>query len=274
MNINSLPNFNINNITKRLDLTVGSPQEGFRHDPDAMVLSVPSARNRFDTVEINGQTPPVYSDMVTPLGDVPDDILSKLQSPFGPPAETTQFTNEDVSYMARALSALMDENAEQINVMTSFGMSEAQLAEHFGKIGERIDKAFAAGEITQQEYDDLNLGLERYTEAISGKAERTAAMWEVGKQIASTTRQMIENGASKEEMADRAESIRGNMQSEISKFVEEFCSIDRTLLAGLIQQVRGGESLFPEGTVHSYGRENTAGYFKNGYVPFVPVDYI
>jgi len=274
MNINSLPNFNINNITKRLDLTVGSPQEGFRHDPDAMVLAAPSIKNRFDTVEISGQTPSVYSDMVTPLGDVPDDILSKLQGPFGPAAETTQFTNENVSYTARALSALMDENAEQINVMTSFGMSEAQLAEHFGKIGDRIDKAFAAGEITQQEFDDLNLGLEKYTEAISGKAERKAAMWEVAKQNAQATREKLNSGASDEEMADHAQSIKDTLHDEISKFVEEYCSIDRTLLAGLIQQARDGESLFPEGTVHSYGRENTAGYFKNGYVPFVPVDYI
>lgn len=39
-------------------------------------------------------------------------------------------------------------------------------------------------------------------------------------------------------------------------------------------RVRGGESLFPEGTVHTYARENTAGYFKNGFVPFVPVEYL
>lgn len=41
-----------------------------------------------------------------------------------------------------------------------------------------------------------------------------------------------------------------------------------------LPRVRGGESLFPEGTVHTYARENTAGYFKNGFVPFVPVEYL
>ena len=156
----------------------------------------------------------------------------------------------------------------------AFVMSEAQLAEHFGAIGKQIDAAFSAGQITQQEYDDLNLGLEKYTEAMSSKSEQTAAMWEVGMQVASATRKMIESGATKEEMADYAAGVRENMQAEISKFVEDFCSIDRSLLNSLITRVRGGESLFPEGTVHSYGRENTAGYFKNGYVPFVPVEYL
>jgi len=189
-------------------------------------------------------------------------------------AETTRFTNADVSAAARNLSALMEENGADINFRVSLGMSEAQMAEHFGIIGKQIDDAFAAGKISKQEYDDLNLGLKKYTEAMSSKSERTAAMWEVAKQNAQATLMKIRSGASKEEMAGHAESIKENLQAQISKFVEEYCCIDRSLLNSLITRVRGGESLFPEGTVHTYARENTAGYFKNGFVPFVPVEYI
>lgn len=267
---------NINSITNQITLTTGAPQAGFRHDPAAAVPAMPpqiaaqSNRPRFDTLELSGLNIPMASEMLTPLEDCP----VTLPGIFGPAKESTQFTSEDVSQTARWLSSLMDENGDDIRSRISFGMSEAQLAEHFGTIGKQIDAAFSAGQISQQEYGDLNLGLEKYTEAMSAKSEQTAAMWEVGKQVASATRQMIESGASKEEMADHAESVRENMQAQISKFVEDFCSIDRSLLNSLITRVRGGESLFPEGTVHTYARENTAGYFKNGFVPFVPVEYL
>jgi len=255
---------NINSITNQVNLTVGAPQKNLHCDPKAILSAMsPDAvtqemKNRFDTVEISGA---VENASVVSFKEIEK-------------AESTQFTNETVSEAARKLSALMDENGADINFRVSLGMSEAQLAEHFGAIGKQIDDAFSAGQITQQEYDDLNLGLEKYTEAMSSKSERTAAMWEIAKQNAQATLMKIRSGASKEEMADHAESIKENLQAQISKFVEDFCSIDRSLLNSLITRVRGGESLFPEGTVHSYGRENTAGYFKNGYVPFVPVEYL
>lgn len=261
---------NINSITKQVNLTVGSPQAGFRCDPSAAVPAVPrNNKPRYDTVEINGMKPPVMSDMLTPLEDCPVTLPG-----FGPVKESTQFTSENVSEAARNLSALMDENGMDIRSKIAFGISEAQLAEHFGTIGKQINAAFSAGQITQQEYDDLNLGLEKYTEAMSGKSERTAAMWEVAKQNAQATRQKLNRGASDEEMAAHAKRIRETLQDEISKFVEEYCSIDRSLLADLITRVRDGENLFPEGTVHTYSRENTASYFKNGFVPFIPVAYI
>ncbi len=185
---------------------------------------------------------------------------------------SVSFTGENVSEAARGLSFLMDENDESIRAQISFGMSQEQLAEHFGSIGKQLDDAFAAGSISQQEYDDLNRGLESYTQTITSRAEHMAASWEVFRQVAQATQAMIQRGASKEEMAAYAKNIRETLQDRITEFVKKHCSIDRSALAKLILQVRSGQSLFPEGTKQTYGRENTKDYFKNGYEPFVPLE--
>ena len=52
------------------------------------------------------------------------------------------------------------------------GLSMEQLAELVGGIGKDLDSAFAAGEISEQEYDALNKGLAAYTEFMTEKAEK------------------------------------------------------------------------------------------------------
>ena len=59
----------------------------------------------------------------------------------------------------------------------------------------------------------------------------------------------------------------------VSEFVKNSCSVNRSLMAQLISRVRGGESLFPQGTQQVYGRSNFDGYFKNGYIPAKPTPY-
>ncbi len=217
------------------------------------------APGKYDTVSISGKKP---VQGVVLLGDTPITMDSEFGKQFKP-KETTQFSSDEVSAVARQLSALMDENSQEMYLKISSGMSEKQLAEHFGNIGQKLDAALAGGDISQQEYNDLNAGLEKYVEAISGKAEREAASWEVVKQMAQATRAKIESGCSKEEMAAYAKSNEENFQNEISKFVEKYCHIERSLLNEMINQVRGGKSFFPAGTEQVYKRENAAGYFKN-----------
>jgi len=217
------------------------------------------APGKYDTVSISGKKP-VQGVML--LGDTPITMDSEFGKQFKP-KETTQFSSDEVSAVARQLSALMDENSQEMYLKISSGMSEKQLAEHFGNIGQKLDAALAGGDISQQEYNDLNAGLEKYVEAISGKAEREAASWEVVKQMAQATRAKIESGCSKEEMAAYAKSNEENFQNEISRFLEKYCHIERSLLNEMINQVRGGKSFFTAGTEQVYKRENAAGYFKN-----------
>lgn len=264
---------NINIIHNQISFKAGFPTGGFSLQSNVLAPKtgineqVISLKNRYDTVEIRGLG---VADLFDKLGK--SEGVS-ITSPGGDPAkESTQFTNEEVSATASNLSALMNENGVDICTKVIFGMSEEQLAEHFGNIGKQIDDAFSAGEITQQEYDDLNLGLEKYTEVIAGKAERHTAMWEVVKQNTQAIWTKFTSGMSAEEVDNRAEEIKETLHNQINKFIEEYCSIDRSLLNALITRVRSGESLFPEGTVQTYGRENTKGYFKNDYVPFVPVN--
>jgi len=221
-----------------------------------------SMKNHFDTVELSGN----HGIEVLEPGDV--------RKP-GPNAQlSTTFTNAEVSEKAETLSWLMDERSLDMETKVGFGMSQEQLAQHFGEIGRQIDAAFSAGKITQQEYDDLNAGLGHYTEAVTSQAERQAAKWEVLKAMAKTTRAMVEGGASKEQMAAYAKRNMETLQDRISEFVEKHCAIDRDLMSKLIQQVRDGENLIQPGTKQTYGKENMVGYFKDGYIPFVPDEYV
>lgn len=215
-----------------------------------------------DRVELSGSSGVV---MLEPLSSEP----LKMREP----KETTQFTSVEVSGTARQLSAIMDVNNTSVDIATGFGISESQLAEHLGSIGKLIDEALSTGEITQQEYDDLNKGLEEYGEAIMTKAERSAAGWELAKQISKATRARIDSGASAAEMAEYAKNLQENYQNMISEFVESSCSVNRSLMTQLISRVRGGESLFAPGMEQIYGLNNVAGYFKNGYTPAKPTPY-
>ncbi len=158
----------------------------------------------------------------------------------GPNAKlSTVFTGERVSEKAETLSWLMDES-KNIEEHIGFNLSPRQLAGHIGDIGRQIDGAFAAGEITGQERDELNAGLERYSENVTSQAERRDAMWGVMRQMAASTRAMVESGASDEEMAAYAKKNMDSMQERISEFVKKHTAIDRGLMAELIAKARVG----------------------------------
>ncbi|MBQ4100791.1 MAG: hypothetical protein IJC83_04505 [Oscillospiraceae bacterium] len=263
---------NINHIINQGNFRLPSPTINFLIQPNAnsKIESNESQfllNNCYDTVELKSLG---VADLFEKLGESEGLSISSIGDM--PAKESTKFTNEEVSESARYLSALMNENGNDICTKVFFGMSETQLADHFGNIGKQIDNAFSNGEITKQEYDDLNLGLANYTEAICVKAERSTAMWEVVKQNVQALSAKFMGGVSSNETD--SEKISETLHNRITEFVEEYCSINRSLLNTLIARVRSGENLLPEGTVQTYNRENTAGYFKNNYKPFVPVKLI
>lgn len=265
MNVNPIGNACINYISNSIKNQGASAKAYISQEAlEKMESSIhDSVRGHFDTVELSND----YGIKVLKA-----DAQGDIRKP-GPNAQlSTTFTNDEVSEKAETLSWLMDERSLDIEAKVGFGMSREQLAQHFGEIGRQIDDAFSAGEITRQEYDDLNAGLGRYSGAVTGRAERQAAMWEVFRQMAKTTRSMVESGASREEMAAYAQKNMDTLQDRISEFVEKFCKIGRNLMSQLIQRVRGGNNLIEPGTRQTYGKENMAGYFKEGYVPFVPDD--
>ena len=255
---NSGLNYQTNNL---------SPQ-AMQKANSSITKTIKSSLINRDTVEISGKESSVYNTTAT-FGSVPITIAIKNNAKL-----STEFTNNDVSETAQKLAELMDENNEDIKLKAWWGMNEEQLAEHFGNIGKQIDEAFSAGSITKQEYGDLNLGLEKYTETISNIAERGSATRAVVKQFTNELRSLIEDGASDEEIENYANVIRETFKSKIDELIDEHFSIDRSLLFDLIQRVRNGESLLPKKTKQTYGHKNTIGYFNNGYKPFVLSKYV
>lgn len=215
-------------LSKAVDLTDTLVPGGQSVDP-----------RRFDTFTQSNKNPD-YAPFV--LLNPNSSYASKLQAP----KLSTQFTENTVSETAQELAAQMDENSLDIQFQIEMGMTVEQLAEHFGEIGKQIDQALAAGSISQQEYDDLNNGLTHYTQAITDKAERENATWEVAKQMATGTLAMIQNKASDDEMLTYAQQNRETFQNRIDKYLEETLLFDRSLLAALIQRVRNGEMLNPQ----------------------------
>lgn len=126
--------------------------------------------------------------------------------------------------------------------LTLDGLSQGQLADLVGGIGRKLDSAFAAGEVSEQEYADLNRGLDAYAEFMTEKAERERASFAVMKQTAAATKAQLRSGASEEDMADCAEQVRETWQEKLRAYLAEN-SYDRTALRQMIAAIRAGERL-------------------------------
>lgn len=150
------------------------------------------------------------------------------------------FSWGNVSEKAQELAAQITEYP--VGVAFSIdGLSMDQLANLVGGIGKEVDRAFAAGEISEQEYADLNKGLDTYTDFMAEKNEKQNAAFAVMKQTAAATRAMVQYGASEEEMTDYSELVREKWQEKVSAYLEEN-AYDRTTLNQMILAIRTGKT--------------------------------
>ena len=182
------------------------------------------------------------------------------------------FTNEQVSERAEALAWLMNENNPSFipkDGLRNSLVTKEQLAQHLGDIGRRIDECFAAGEITRQEYDDLNAGLKKFTEVSAAWLEGRNAIRRFGKDMNHSIQSMRKHGASDIEIEAFAKEKREDFHKNINEFIRKFCAIDRDLLLKLVQRVRGGKDLIPGSSRQTDDKDKTVGY-SNGYGAFVP----
>lgn len=184
-----------------------------------------------DRVELNGEMP------IDPQFD--QNIGYELDSPLvaGGRQDFVKFTDDNVSKKAQELASLMTEEYPPGVEFSIDGLSMESLAKLLGGIGKEIDSAFAAGELTEQEYADLNKGLDAYTKFMTEKDEKKKAAFSVMKQTAMATDAMIRRGASKKEMSDYAKNVREKWQEKISEYLKEN-SHDRTLLNEMIATIR------------------------------------
>lgn len=177
------------------------------------------------------------------LEEPDEDIIGRV---LGKPQLSTTFTNSQVSEKARELSMLMDERDDALRSQLkefSLTISRDQLAEHFGEVGRKIDEAFSEGSITRQEYEDLNAGLKKYTETVTAREERRAAVQEVLRRNAKAMDAMMRRGASQKEIEEFAKWNRETLSDRIDELVKKSKEYDRELMAALIERVRGGEDI-------------------------------
>ncbi len=177
------------------------------------------------------------------LEELDEDIIGRV---LGKPQLSTTFTNSQVSEKARELSMLTDERDDALRSQLkefSLTISRDQLAEHFGEVGRKIDEAFSEGSITRQEYEDLNAGLKKYTETVTAREERRAAVQEVLRGNAKAMDAMMRRGASQKEIEEFAKWNRETLSDRIDELVKKSKEYDRELMAALIERVRGGEDI-------------------------------
>lgn len=275
MNINSASNTTINyimGIIKSKAPASGSPvsQEALDTLEAALRKSI---RPEFDTVEINGlKSSPGDERIVSMIDEECVNFLGYVHLRKDNLKSSVVFTNEQVSERAEALAWLMNENDPSFipkDGLTNSLVTKEQLAQHLGDIGRRIDECFAAGEITRQEYDDLNAGLKKFTEVSAAWLEGRNAIRRFGKDMSHSIQSMRKHGASDIEIEAFAKEKREDFHKNIDEFIRKFCAIDRDLLLKLVQRVRGGEDLIPGSSRQTDDKDKTVGY-SNGYGPFVP----
>lgn len=170
------------------------------------------------------------------------NITYDLDSPFAVKGrqDFVAFSGGNVSEKAQKLASLMTEYPPGVEFSMD-GLSMEQLASLIGEIGKEIDRAFSAGEISEQEYADLNQGLDGYTDFMTNKAEKEKASFAVMKQTAAATRARIEGGASDQEMTNSAELVREKWQEKVDQYLKEN-SYHRTVLNQMIAAIRTGKT--------------------------------
>ena len=95
--------------------------------------------------------------------------------------DTFEKSDEDSPAVTVGEVVNYDSYADNLDFKISAGMSREQLATHFGDLGKKLDEAYAAGEYSENEYNDLNSQLmESYDNAIT-RCERRAASREADK---------------------------------------------------------------------------------------------
>lgn len=213
------------------ELNVSNQGNGLK-DISIVEAETASAKDKvLDYIELSGEAPldPQFG----------QNIGYELDSPLvaGGRQDFVKFTDDNVSKKAQELASLMMEEYPPGVEFSIDGLSMESLAKLLGGIGEKIDSAFAAGELTEQEYADLNKGLDAYTEFMTEKDEKKKAAFSVMKQTAMATDAMIRRGASEKEMSDYAKLVREKWQDKINEYLKEN-SHDRTILSEMITSIR------------------------------------
>ena len=134
----------------------------------------------------------------------------------------------------------MEQEEGYARIKNSFGnMSIKDMAERCGDLGKHLDENYAAGKVTKKEYDELNVSLAKYIEAMAVKNERGKAFMAIGAEWGSSPLKSYEHYL--ESMSKTPEQYQQDLQDQITSLVESKFKIDRNLLLEMINSVRYGK---------------------------------
>lgn len=112
-----------------------------------------------------------------------------------------------------------------------------RIAEYYGNMAKRLDKAYEEGKFTKEEYDDLNKMISDQMEKETVSTERRKAFLELGKK-----RYSLSPDAAKEvilrEQSIPPEKRFAERQKMIIDYAEKYCKIDRASLWELFNSFR------------------------------------
>lgn len=155
------------------------------------------------------------------------------------PSNRDEFIRDEDNLDGRSVTTLF-ESAFPIKALR---MSNEQLSQHFGDIGKRLDEAYAQGKFTEEEYNELNAGLDEYIEHATSQTEKMRAVWETGKQNMDGRFQAMKTDEYHPLTETRSvEEIKAEKAAEINNYVKNVCGIDRDMLRSMIHLVRYGNA--------------------------------
>lgn len=147
-----------------------------------------------------------------------------------------EFTSAEYDELCSYLDK-MEQEEGYARIKNSFGnMNMKEMAVRCGGLGKRLDEDYAAGKVTKEEYDELNVSLSKYIEAMAVKNERGKAFMAIGAEWGSSPLKSYEHYL--ESLSKTPEQYQQDLQDQITSLVESKFKIDRNLLLEMINSVR------------------------------------
>ena len=126
------------------------------------------------------------------------------------------------------------------SIATGDPLKDEELAEHFADLGKRLDDAYARGEYSESEYNELNEALNKYMELTTDFVKRQRATIAIGAEQGSSPAKSYQHYV--ESLGKTPEQYQKDLQEKIKEYVDKFFKIDRDWLYDMVNRLRYGGS--------------------------------
>ena len=118
--------------------------------------------------------------------------------------------------------------------------TKERIAEFYGDMAKRLDKAYAEGKFTKEEFDELNELITNQVENDAGAYERLKASYALGEKRGRMSAEQVAEIVKREKGMTPEERLAAR-EKEIRDYAEKYCKIDRVSLMQLFSLIRYGK---------------------------------